>query len=34
MVNLNKIKELTKGKGWSMTFLCGKIGISYSYFSE
>ena len=34
MVNLNKIKILAKEKGWSLSFLCEKLEISKSYFTD
>ena len=34
MVNLNKIKILAKEKGWSLSFLCEKLGLAKSYFTD
>lgn len=34
MVNLNKLKECAKAKGWSLSFLCEKLGLSKSYFTD
>ena len=34
MVNLHKIKTLAKDKGWSLSFLCSKMGVAASYFTD
>ncbi len=34
MVDLNRIKEVAKIKGWSMSFLCKKLDLSASYFTD
>lgn len=34
MVNIDKIKSLTLNKGWSLSFLCSKLGKSTSYFND
>lgn len=34
MVNLDKIKDLAKEKGWSMSFICNKMGVGASYFTD
>ncbi len=34
MVNINKIKELSKEQGLSLSFICGKIGVARVYFND
>lgn len=34
MINLNKIKALSKEKGWTLSFLSKKLSLSQSYFTD
>lgn len=34
MVVLDRIKELSKKKGWSLSFLASKLGLTASYFTD
>lgn len=34
MVVLDRIKELSKKKGWSLSFLASKLGLAASYFTD
>lgn len=34
MVNINKIKELAKSKGISITFICEKFGVGRGYLND
>lgn len=34
MVNLDRIKKLAKDKGWSLSFVCSKMGVSAGYFTD
>ncbi len=34
MVNVNKIKRLSKQHGISLSFICGKIGVAKVYFND
>jgi transcriptional regulator with XRE-family HTH domain len=34
MLNIDKVKQLTKEKGWSLSFLCSKMGVYSSYIND
>lgn len=34
MADLSRIKEACKANGWSISFLCRKLGLSASYFAD
>lgn len=34
MVNIDRLKKTTKENGWSLTFLCEKLGVAHSYFTD
>lgn len=34
MLNIDKLKSLTKEKGWSLSYVCSKLNVSTSYFND